>query len=133
MFCVAALDGIRWCARCGSSPAVRSEQVHVEFATQAKLLASANELESFGVTVEKQQLFWKVMGAPRDRVGVGLNFDEPLDGDVLRELVLYLQYLAIPEEEILRLRLDEPEKILTLLSKEQGSRVNATESKRETS
>jgi hypothetical protein len=66
---------------CGGSPAVRGEQVHVESATQAKLLGSANELQSFGIAVEQRELFWKVVGAPRGVQGASLIFEEPLDKD----------------------------------------------------
>ena len=38
---------------------------------------------------------------------------ERLAPGILKELVLFLRNKAIPEDEILRLRLDEPELILT--------------------
>jgi len=102
------------CILCGGSPSVRSEQVHVTDETKIKLLAHADELKTYGVTVEEQTTFRKVFGA-LEAFGVGLAVADSLDHGVLRKLVLYLRDLAIPKDEILRLRLDEPEEISKLL------------------
>jgi hypothetical protein len=98
------------CVLCGGSPSVRTEQVHVSFATKANLLASAVELASFGVTVKQVTCFRKVVGATEDP-GVVLDFAEPLQRNILLELVTHLGYLGIPKHEISRLRLAEPEEI----------------------
>jgi hypothetical protein len=104
------------CAYCGGSPSVRSERCHVNEDTKAKLLAHADDLKDLGITIEKGKGFEKIAGA--DTIGtialvlaVADSFSH--DDGILRRLVVYLRSLAIPEEQILRLRLDEPEKILT--------------------
>lgn len=102
------------CILCGGSPAVRTEQVHVTEETKAKLLAHAEKLKPFGVVVEQQTTFRKVLGASK-ALGVALLFRDPLDSGVLRRLVLYLFSLYIRKEQILRLRLDEPEQISRIL------------------
>jgi hypothetical protein len=98
------------CVLCGGSPSLRTEQVHVSFATKAKLLASAVELAGLGVTVKQVTCFRKVVGADEEQ-GIVFDFSEPLELEVLRELVAHLDYLGIPKPEIFRLRLAEPEEI----------------------
>jgi hypothetical protein len=73
-------------------------------------LAHADGLKTYGVIVEEQRTFRKVAGA-LEAFGIGLAVADSLNSGVLRKLVLFLRDLAIPEEEILRLRLDEPETI----------------------
>ena len=102
------------CALCGGSPAVRSEQVHVSDETKDKLLANAEELKSFGLMVEEQRTFRKVVGAV-EAIGIALAVADSLNSGVLHKLIRYLWRLRIPEEQILRLRLDEPEKISKIL------------------
>jgi hypothetical protein len=92
--------------------------VHVSFATEGKLLGSGTELRAFGVTVKTVETFQKVAGAPQHQHGVVLDFREPLDHEILRELVAHVVYLGIPKDEILRLRLDEPEWIEALTTAE---------------
>jgi hypothetical protein len=105
------------CVHCGGSPSVRSERCHINEDTKGKLLAHADHLKEFGITIEKGRGFEKIAGAGETVAAVALviavadSFSH--DDGVLRRLVVYLRNLAIPEEEILRLRLDEPEKILT--------------------
>jgi hypothetical protein len=118
------------CVLCGGSPSVRSEQVHVTDETRIKLLAHADGLKTYGVIVEEQRTFRKVAGA-LEVFGIGLAVADSLNSGVLRKLVLFLRDLAIPEEEILRLRLDEPETISKVLrfsktSKKTKSAKNTT-------
>jgi len=118
------------CVLCGGSPSVRSEQVHVTDETKIKLLAHADGLKTYGVIVEEQRTFRKVAGA-LEVFGIGLAVADSLNSGVLRKLVLFLRDLAIPEEEILRLRLDEPETISKVLrfsktSKKTKSAKNTT-------
>lgn len=103
------------CALCGGSPARRGEPVHVTFDTKATLLASAEELKAFGVCVEhveQHRLLRKVMGGPVQGSGIVLSLEEPLNPDTRNELVCYLKYVGLPEEEVLLLRLGEPKDIL---------------------
>jgi hypothetical protein len=118
------------CVLCGGSPSVRSEQVHVTDETRINLLAHADGLKTYGVIVEEQRTFRKVAGA-LEVFGIGLAVADSLNSGVLRKLVLFLRDLAIPEEEILRLRLDEPETISKVLrisktSKKTKSAKNTT-------
>ena len=102
------------CILCGGSPSVRTEQVHVTEDTKAKLLSHTEELKSFGIVVEQKATFRKVFGASETR-GVALLFQDPIDSGVLRKLLIYLLSLDIPEEQILLLRLGEPEQISRIL------------------
>ncbi len=104
------------CARCGGSPAVPWEQRYVNEDTKSKLLAHADELKTFGVTLEEPpQALKKDASLIVGTVGLVLQVVESIHPGTLRDLFLYLRDLAIPEEEILRLRLDEPEKVLDVL------------------
>ncbi len=109
------LDPKRYkCARCGGAPGLRSEQCHITGDTKAKLMAHAEELKVFGVTFEEHETLGKhadYLGT----IGLALAVAESLNSDsgLLRKLVVYLRDIAIPEDEVLRLRLDEPEQVLT--------------------
>jgi hypothetical protein len=99
------------CALCGGSPGLRTEPCHITEDTKAKLLAHAEELKEFGVALEECE----TLGESVDAIGVialVLAVADSLDSGVLHKLVLYLRNLEIPEDEILRLRLDEPENVL---------------------
>lgn len=113
-------DGVR-CALCGGSPALRTEQCYVTQETKATLLAQAEELKAFGVTLEECELLRKDLGTTLGAVGLVLQISESLSPGVLRRLVLFLRSIAIPENEIIRLRLDEPEKISAIYRAENGS------------
>src|SRR5208282_3015438 len=84
--------------------------------TKAKLLTHADELKGFGVTLEQQQLLQKDAGMTMSAIGLGLTVVESIHPGTLRSLILFLRDLAIPQEQILRLRLDEPENISKVLS-----------------
>jgi hypothetical protein len=99
------------CAICGGAPGLRTEQIHVTAETKAKLLAHAQELKTYGISVEEHQLLGKSVDGVT-AFGIALAVADSLNSGVLRKLVLYLRDLAIPEEQIIRLRLDDPEKIL---------------------
>jgi hypothetical protein len=107
-------EGVR-CARCGGSPAVRGEQCYISEDTKTKLLAHAEDLKAFGVSLERQQIVRKHAGTVMTAIGLALGIAESLHPGALRALIRYLRDLAIPEEEIIRLRLDEPEKVSKML------------------
>lgn len=107
------------CARCGAAHGPRWEQVHVNAETKAKLLTHAAELKEFGVTLEEQQLLQKDAGTTLGAIGLALAVVESIHPHALRDLILFLRDIAIPEEQILRLRLDEPENISQILSEPQ--------------
>jgi hypothetical protein len=89
-------------------------------------VAHADELKTFGVTLEEQALLTKDAGTTMGAIGLVLSVVESLRSGVLRDLIHYLRDLAIPEEQILRLRLDEPEKISKLLQEPKSSRKRKT-------
>jgi hypothetical protein len=103
------------CALCGGAPGFRSERCYVSEETKAKLLANAQNLKAFGVTLEEHRSLQKGIGG-LEVFGIVLAVADSLDSGVLRKLVLYLRDIAVPKEDILRLRLDEPEQIAEALS-----------------
>lgn len=102
------------CALCGHALGLRCEQCYVTEGTKAKLLANSESLGTFGVTLEEHRMLRKSVGG-LEAIGLVLAVADSLDSGVLRKLVLFLWGIAIPKEEILRLRLDEPEQISEIL------------------
>jgi hypothetical protein len=94
---------------------LRSERCYISEETQQKLLNHADELSHFGITLEQVRPLQKDAGAVIATVGLVLAAADSLRSETgsLRRLVILLRDLAVPEHEILRLRLDEPEQILT--------------------
>jgi hypothetical protein len=107
------------CARCGGSPAAPWERVHVTSETKTKLLAHADELKRLGVTLEISQPLEKISDqigfTTAESICLGLAVGDSLHHGILRTLILFLRDLAIPEEQIIRLRLGEPETISEIL------------------
>ncbi len=103
------------CALCGGSPAVPWEQVHVDEETKTKLLAHADELKKFGVTLEEQHPVGKSAEGTMAALALGLHISDSLHHGVLHDLLLRLRDWAIPEEQIIRLRLTEPETVAEIL------------------
>ncbi|MGB7267363.1 MAG: hypothetical protein WBC92_17740 [Terracidiphilus sp.] len=66
------------------------------------------------MTLEEHRMLRKSVGG-LEAIGLVLAVADSLDSGVLRKLVLFLWGIAIPKEEILRLRLDEPEQISEIL------------------
>lgn len=104
------------CALCGGAHGVRSEQCYVTDDTKAKLRAQAEELRNFGVALEEREVLHKGAGDVATYVGLALAVADSLNSGVLRKLVMLLWKVGIPKDEILRLRLDEPEAISEILS-----------------
>jgi len=105
------------CILCFGSPALRTEQVHVTEATKAKLIAHATELGALGVKLEKQQPLQKDPATTVATIALALHLADSLESGVLRKLIRYLWGLGIPQDQILRLRLDEPESISKVLKR----------------
>ena len=104
------------CALCGGAPAVGWEQCYIDEATKANLLAHADELQALGLTLEEpEKPLKKDVGLVVGSVGLVIQVVETIRPGTFRELVLKLRDLAIPKEQILRLRLDEPENISKIL------------------
>jgi hypothetical protein len=113
------------CALCGGALGDRDEQCYVTEDTKTKLLAHAEELTAFGVVLEQQDVIRKV--ATSDAAGylaLALAVAESLNSGVLRKLVLYLRKVEISKDEILRLRLDEPDVITGILGDEESNDVD---------
>jgi hypothetical protein len=104
------LDPERYkCARCGGSPGRRNEPCYISEETKRKLLRHADELSEFGLKFERQTVIVKNWHfGPGDAIALL----EAVRPGTLRALLRRLRALAIPAEEILRLRLGEPELIL---------------------
>jgi hypothetical protein len=97
------------CALCGGPPAVRTERCHITEDTKAKLLVHAEELKTLGMTLEERKPLGKNLD-PTTLTAIGLaiqlvQLEELINPGGLRKLILYLRDIAIPQEEILRLRL----------------------------
>jgi hypothetical protein len=97
---------------------LRDERCWVNEETKKTLLDHAKELSEFGIGLEESQTLQKSFGDALAVAGLVLQIAESIRPGGLRALVLFLRDLAIPEEEILRLRLDEPEQILTYCRRE---------------
>jgi hypothetical protein len=84
------------------------------------LLAHADELKASGVILEEQGTLGKSVdaGLAVGVTGLVIQVAEALSPGVFRKLVLLLRDIAIPDTEILRLRLDEPENVSDVLKGE---------------
>jgi len=103
------------CARCGGAIGLRSERCYINQETQKKLLDHADALADLGAMFKQVRPLQKDAGTTLAAVGLVLAASDSLrsESGSLRRLVIFLRDLAIPEEEILRLRLAEPEQVLT--------------------
>ena len=110
------------CALCGGSP----EQCHITEETKVKLLAHAKELKVFGVTIGEPRTHRKVVGG-LGAFGIALAITNSLDSGVLHKLIVYLRDIGIPKEQIVRLRLDEPEQASAVLEQMLDERPQISE------
>jgi hypothetical protein len=102
------------CDRCGAAIGLRDEPCDVSEETENKLLEHAEELSKFGIKVEQHEGLRKDAATAIAIAALVIACGDSFDHGVLRKLVLYLKDgLGLPEEQILKLRLDEPEQILT--------------------
>jgi hypothetical protein len=80
------------------------------------LLAHADELKDFGLTLQEQRSLQKDAKTTIAAISLVIQIARELQpGGVLRKLVLYLHELTISRAEILRLRLTEPEEVDQIL------------------
>jgi hypothetical protein len=107
-------EGMFRCVLCGAAGGLRTEQCYISEATKAKLWAHADELKPYGVALEEHPTLGKSIDTPTS-IGLALAVADSLDSGVLRKLVVFLWKLAIPKEEILRLRLADPEEVSAVL------------------
>lgn len=99
------------CALCGKAHGPRRERCYITEETQRTLLAHAEALQQFGVTLTEERPLQKDAGTTIGAIALVLNVAEALEPGILRKLILYLRELAISRNEILRLRLSEPEEV----------------------
>ena len=110
------------CALCGTSSGARislgprSERCYFTEETQRTLLAHTDALQQFGVTLIEDRPLKKDAGTTIGGIALVLQIAEALEPGILRKLILYLHKLAISRNEILRLRLSEPEDIDNILN-----------------
>jgi hypothetical protein len=109
------------CALCGKALGPRWEECYVTEMTKTKLLAHSEELAHLGVTLERGASLRKNTGNTLGAIALVLSVAESLDHGVLRKLILYLyREIRIPRDEILRLRLAEPEQVLSEIERLQS-------------
>ena len=110
-------SGFLSCILCGAACGLRSEQCYITDATKTKLLAHAEDLKDFGLTLEEHKSLNKDAKTTIAAIGLGIQIARELQpGGMLRKLILYLHELAISRDEILRLRLTEPEEVDKILN-----------------
>jgi len=104
------------CALCGKSHGPRWERCYITEDTRRVLLAHADALREFGVTLSQEKPLQK--GVDTLAVaGLALAVAESLRHGVLRDLIVSLHDWGIARNEILRLRLTEPEVVDEILDK----------------
>ena len=104
------------CALCRKPHGIRSEPCHITAETQRVLVAHAAELQRFGVALTEAEQIRKDAGTLMSAVGLVVSLSEAVFPGSLRKAVFFLYHeLTIPRNEILRLRLSEPEEIDQIL------------------
>jgi len=91
---------------------LREEACYVNEDTKRILRDHATELSKCGIELVEVDSLQKSFGDALAGITLALQITESLRPGSLRDLVVFLRELAIPDEEILRLRLGEPEQIL---------------------
>jgi hypothetical protein len=113
--------GFQSCILCGCACGERTEQCYITDDTRAKLVAHAVDLKDFGLTLEEEHNSLR-KDAKTTIAAIGLVIQiarELQPGGVLRKLILYLHQLAILRDEMLRLRLTEPEEVDKILNEKE--------------
>lgn len=110
------VGGFLSCILCGAACGTRTEQCYITDDTKAKLLAHSEDLKNFGLTLEEDEPLRKDAKTAIAATALVIQIARELQpGGVLRKLILYLHELAISRDEILRLRLTEPEEVDKIL------------------
>ncbi len=111
--------GFLSCVLCGAACGPRSEQCYITDDTKTRLIGHAEELKEFGLTLEEFTPIKKDAKTTIAAVQLAITLARELQpGGMLRKLILYLRELAISRDEILRLRLTEPEEVDKVLNEE---------------
>jgi hypothetical protein len=97
------------CGKCGGAMAARSEQCYVSEETIKRLRSYPSELSKFGIAIEEHEPLQKIWIEPAvGAVALALYVADRVQPDTTRNLIQFLCDLAV-----LKLRLDEPEEILS--------------------
>lgn len=123
LVCGSSKIDFEWCKcrLCGAAAGLRDEECYVTEETKSKLWSHAQELSTFDVILKGQGVLKKHID-PIGVISLALAVADSLDSGVLRKLVLFLRKLEIPQDEILRLRLAEPDVITEILDdKDEGA------------
>lgn len=107
------------CGRCGKAIGLRSERCYVTDETKQILLNHSSALSKFGIELKSGQPLGKSADTVLAAAILILHCADSFDHGALHRLVQYLKQIRIEREEILRLRLDEPEKILAYYDMDQ--------------
>jgi len=100
---------------------LRTEGCYVTEETKKKLLDHVDGLSRFGIELEQHEILQEDAGTCLGALALVIACADSLQPGVLRQLVLYLRdKLLLPEDEILKLRLGEPEEILTYCRMDKG-------------
>jgi hypothetical protein len=104
------------CALCGTACGLRTEQCYITDDTMAKMMAHAETLKDFGLILEEQCSLQKDAKTTISSIALAIQIARELrTGGLLRDLIQYLHDLPISRDEILRLRLSEPEEVGKIL------------------
>lgn len=105
------------CGLCGKAMGLRSEECYVSEDTRSKLLAHSEGLTRWGIALDEVQTVSKSADTKMAAAALVLSLADSLHHGVLHDLVRYLHdELLIPRDEILRLRLSEPEEVDQILN-----------------
>ncbi|MGH9830899.1 MAG: hypothetical protein ACREDR_47440, partial [Blastocatellia bacterium] len=106
-------DGYK-CGLCGAAMGPRTEECYVSEDTKRKLLEHRDEMARFGIKIKQHERLQKHV----DKIAatsLALQVAELVRPGTVRDVVHFLLDLAVPKSEILTLRLDEPEQILSYI------------------
>ena len=97
------------CAKCGAAMGLRGERCWVSNHTIVRLLPHKKTLEELGFRFESGDRLEKRSVDEIQAAAAAIYILETVRPGTVRDIVQYLKKLRIPYDEIIRLRLDEPE------------------------
>jgi hypothetical protein len=119
------------CGRCGKAHGLRNERCYITEETKQVLLRNSSELAKFGIKLEQHPPLGKSADTVLAALILVIHCADSFDHGALRHLVQHLKKLRIEKEEILRLRLDEPETILAFYNMEESERTPSKPARKE--
>ena len=106
------------CAKCGAAMGVRSERCWVSDETINKMLPHAKTLEDYGFQFTCDNGLDKSWAETTAGVAALMYIVDAVRPGTVQEVVQFLKRIHIPYDEIIRLRLDEPDLVKHLYEKE---------------